>query len=716
MRRKKPSTIKENTKLWPEEYIGSFVEIKETLLNEKINKKDSQSQKKKRKSEYEVLDLFKLNDLFIQEQSERLKTQKSLNKYKKRIKTWGTFIKKYGKAIANEYGIHLKKGNNKDNPLSAINQNFLYLLLLEFLNPDQVTPWSDLHSLYEDPLKEIWKMTTVFREYIKFLKREEHLSGDQIKNLKKQIKLLRSKKKAVEQGSHVSQASTNNSAPKSTQAKDMPEQNILGAEKREISTNEFDSPIAPGTMRDLLKNAPQADALIEVLEKLPDNKKREILEDPTVLLRDPDRYLTPQDGEEQKSYNYTKPQEQIRSLTSEEKKSWKTLFSLALEFRELSPWTYLFDNQVIGILNPISGEMGFSSIMGNLGEHFALFYYENEKALNGMLALEHDRQDVPGFMPPDNMLTFFLLQKGLMLSFEDKKNLRPHETELYDVLDIWADVKNYSKEDEIMFGEIYPVFQVYDPLYFPWFPTQDQVKEFIYILQQTLHVLKRVVNQGLKIPRINGIYGKEEVFARTYLQHSIKHSMKNEKHLKGKDLTWKDTTVSYEGDFSDHIFRPLYKKKLKQLIERPNWRKTAESVKKAYNLSDFKPNNSKTWAFELCIHNSFIQQENERPFNPFSYFCLDPETDIILSVGILTQKDPIKKMYTDLGNLISQRVQIPGTLQCINHTTYQILKPFTDTGGITLEEIDDIPTLRYMLEELQTFQTQDAMIFFKEDN
>ncbi len=54
---------------------------------------------------------------------------------------------------------------------------------------------------------------------------------------------------------------------------------------------------------------------------------------------------------------------------------WRELFTVAIRVKELAPWQWMEENAVFGVRNPETGELGFVSVMGALGEHYAVALY-----------------------------------------------------------------------------------------------------------------------------------------------------------------------------------------------------------------------------------------------------------------------------------------------------------------------------------------------------
>jgi hypothetical protein len=55
--------------------------------------------------------------------------------------------------------------------------------------------------------------------------------------------------------------------------------------------------------------------------------------------------------------------------------AWGPLYETALEYRNLAPWRFLYDEQLFGVKDPKTGQTRYCCVLGTLGEVFALCQY-----------------------------------------------------------------------------------------------------------------------------------------------------------------------------------------------------------------------------------------------------------------------------------------------------------------------------------------------------
>src|SRR5215475_13478923 len=100
---------------------------------------------------------------------------------------------------------------------------------------------------------------------------------------------------------------------------------------------------------------------------------------------------------------------------------WGRLYAAAGRVKEMAPWKWMIEDEVFGVRNPERDEVGFVSVMGAGGEHFAVALYQGAVALHGFLALSEAVADGP----VDGIGAERVLEiPQLQASFEDRGHLQ----------------------------------------------------------------------------------------------------------------------------------------------------------------------------------------------------------------------------------------------------------------------------------------------------
>jgi hypothetical protein len=134
------------------------------------------------------------------------------------------------------------------------------------------------------------------------------------------------------------------------------------------------------------------------------------------------------------------------------------------QVKELTPWQWMEEDDIFGIQIPGTKELGFVSVMGMLGEHFAIAVYQGAKGLGGFWNMHS--------LGPKLTPEFVLQIPQLQASFEDREVMKKLELK-YRGAHAW------------------PQFRSYRPGCFPWHIEQFEAEILICALEQLLQVAPR---------------------------------------------------------------------------------------------------------------------------------------------------------------------------------------------------------------------------------
>ncbi len=151
---------------------------------------------------------------------------------------------------------------------------------------------------------------------------------------------------------------------------------------------------------------------------------------------------------------------------------WKKLYDIAVRIKEASPWQWMEETDIFGVRDPETGMTGFMSIMGSMGEHYAVASYLGSEGLYSFWNMYMKE------VPPD--LEDFLETPQLQLSFEDRSYLEQEDLRLIKKLGLRFRGRNS-----------WPMFRSYRPGYHPWFLEAGEATFLTHALEQTLVVAHR---------------------------------------------------------------------------------------------------------------------------------------------------------------------------------------------------------------------------------
>jgi hypothetical protein len=163
---------------------------------------------------------------------------------------------------------------------------------------------------------------------------------------------------------------------------------------------------------------------------------------------------------------------------------YRRLYAAAAVFKEAAPWTWMTEDEIFGVRSPETGEVGYASVMGQLGEHLALGLYLGSQGLDDFYRMSQgDEHENP---------TFLLETHQLQASFEDRDVLYPEDRETMKALGL-----------KFRGRQAWPAFRNFTPGYLPWLVTSAEARFLTMALEQAMDVTDRLAKNRtlLKPPR-----------------------------------------------------------------------------------------------------------------------------------------------------------------------------------------------------------------------
>lgn len=154
-------------------------------------------------------------------------------------------------------------------------------------------------------------------------------------------------------------------------------------------------------------------------------------------------------------------------------KAWRRLYEAAIRVKEIAPWAAMTEADLFGVQSPETGELGFVSVMGLLGQQYGLVVYLGPKGLYGFWEVEQADPETP----PERILEIPHLQA----LFEDRSQLQGQDLKLIKALGL-----------KFRGRAAWPMFRSVRPGFLPWFLEMEEVRFLTHALEQAAHVLLRV--------------------------------------------------------------------------------------------------------------------------------------------------------------------------------------------------------------------------------
>lgn len=330
---------------------------------------------------------------------------------------------------------------------------------------------------------------------------------------------------------------------------------------------------------------------------------------------------------------------------------WKTLYETALEFKELAPWNWMYDTDIFGVKDPVSGKIGYCCIMGAVGEYYSLGLYSGSEGLHGLSSI------LSGEFSEFKDEALYI-QNCLMASFEDRKYLQKQDLQQVKALGLKFRGHN-----------AWPMFRSYMPGFIPWYLKSDEVSFLTVALQQAMDVSLRFK----KDPDLLGDHPSKNYFFVRVPDKS------------GENIIWKDEWLEP---------LPL---KMEEAQAIPVEETTLNRLKKA------RMQRKGIWEIDLFYVPAIIREKEERPYYPYMSLVADHNSSFILDFQL--EKDAASKSTfpVKFADLIENAKVMPDELLVKRYDVYRIMEPLSAELGIEINMVESLPALEYAQESMKDF-------------
>jgi hypothetical protein len=330
----------------------------------------------------------------------------------------------------------------------------------------------------------------------------------------------------------------------------------------------------------------------------------------------------------------------------------KSLYETLAQVRDLAPWQWMEESDLIGLENPDTKAFGFISIMGMAGEHYSVAVYLGAEGLYGFLALE---QAGP-YITPELMLSIPQLQASL----EDREQLSAKDRDQIKTLGL----KFRGKQ-------AWPQFRSYRPGYAPWYLDEAEARFLLYTLEQVLEVAPRFKTNPALLRNIK----RGQFLVRT---------SRKEK----KQVVWDDKIMP--------IAPP--EPKLISITLNPQVMKQVQQARPVANVLEV----------DCFMMPSPVQDgKDSRPYFPYMLMIVEGQSGYIFHTDLLSPVPDITGMWSAIpGRLLSTLKQLNVLPQVIHVRTpfmAQILAPLADKLGIQVKQSRRLPALDQARNEFERF-------------
>ena len=317
-------------------------------------------------------------------------------------------------------------------------------------------------------------------------------------------------------------------------------------------------------------------------------------------------------------------------MEKELKEKYIKLYELTLELYELSPWNYLWDNEILCYVPLKKNKLYYASILGKGGIFKGIVIIDDDN-INRYLEIMKDNFN------PIHLLSY---QNGYMINFIEPKDLR-------------ADEKIIPNELGVKFKDIAFTFKEYKIGYFPYELQNENIDLIIDLLSNYISLIKHIKNKEI-VPQEN---------------HMILRMEEEKNKYKNACVDFMVPEKNYQEIKIDESIIEEFKK-----------------LKKSSNIYEIDFMNY----LALTVGSNYIEKINSYKLPRFfalSNFKISKmiKFDIEKSTKFDNDIDYYKDVLSDLINYILDTGYLPKTIYVRDIYTKSLLKSLEDDCGIEIK-------------------------------
>jgi len=320
---------------------------------------------------------------------------------------------------------------------------------------------------------------------------------------------------------------------------------------------------------------------------------------------------------------------------------------VAIKFKEINWRDWMWDNDIFGVQNPLSKEIGYCSVMGRGRTHFGLTVYLGSEGLESLE--EIFSSEAPSEEEDDEIL---FRQKCLTASFEDRKFLKEPDLKIIKELGLKFRGKN-----------TYPLFRSYKPGYYPWYLTQKEADYLTLAIGQAIEVALRFKEN----PSYFAISKDDEFLVR----------------VREESGQWIDKRLA----------PPLPPAEREIIATTPPDQKQLEKIKAKITRRggvfeiDF-------FYFPILINFPILIKDAQRPYFPYSFLVVDQFSSFIFDSGVMEPKEFFLKFPSQFLDLLERIGFLPKEIWAKKDEIFQIMEPIAEKLEIKLKWVKKLKTLQ----------------------
>jgi hypothetical protein len=333
---------------------------------------------------------------------------------------------------------------------------------------------------------------------------------------------------------------------------------------------------------------------------------------------------------------------------------WERLYELAVKLKALEPWEWMDEQDIFGVQNPETGEIGFVSIMGMLGEHLAMGVYLGAEGLHGYWEMSDPMTD----LERDPFAMFEVPQ--LQASFEDREMLEKQDRDIIKKLGL-----------KFRGHQNYPLFRSIKPGFMPYFVQSEEARFLILAMEQTLAMLPRFYDDEYLLPDPD----EDLILVRVSEQQN-------------GNLVWRDEIRSVPAPETPEIVFEIPSNLIAELKNVPQ-------------------NKDLRLEIDLFYAPMPIGEKGKRLFIPKMLLVTDAKRGLVLDGELIGPEETIAESIALIPqhlikNLLKLKIR-PCEISVRSGVLFEAFKTFTQQINIKLRQTDVLPALDEAKESLSNY-------------
>lgn len=334
----------------------------------------------------------------------------------------------------------------------------------------------------------------------------------------------------------------------------------------------------------------------------------------------------------------------------------RDLYQFMSRIKDLAPWDWMEETDVFGVQHPDTGQMGFVSVMGMAGEHYAVAVYLGAEGLYGFW----DLQELGPIADPQQVMEIPEIQA----SFEDRDYLQPEDRAIIKQLGL-----------KFRGSNAWPMFRSFHPGFFPWFLEADEADLLLMALEQLLDVAPRFRDKRrLLIPP-----GEDTLLVRVGRR-------------KDDVVEWEDAIVSVPPPEGSTIRLVMDSQQFERLGQLPRDNFVLE--------------------IDLSMQPTPLREKKgDRPYFPYMLMTAEAGSGAILGMELLQPIPSLETMWSRVPATIVKQLlasgSVPKEVRVRSPLLHGLLSLLADEIELKLVLVNDLPAIDEALDSFQKFLGSD---------